>query len=211
MNNIKAFENFSNDPYLWPDAKFWIEDLYPEEICFLGIYSDIVSNSTRKDTPPIQVDSSNEEYQLDYDDGKVSFEIFYEIPSKNNKNCSLSVSIEASGHFTPVIPETRYQPEEGGEPILDSIEIESAYYLDSEENIEVSFGDASYDFKSDIITRKDLIDAIRYSAYTKIDSINHTMTLKKPELPNGLIEKCEEIRKKNPDVIKGHRLIRRSI
>ena len=45
MNHIVLFENFSNPKYLWPDAKFWIEDLYPEEICFLAIYNDLIQST----------------------------------------------------------------------------------------------------------------------------------------------------------------------
>ena len=44
MRAIKTFENFSPDNYLWNDASFWIEELYPEEICFLSIYSKYIDD-----------------------------------------------------------------------------------------------------------------------------------------------------------------------
>ena len=43
MKRIKLFENFDNEgKYLWREAALWIEDLCPEEICFLALYVSIV-------------------------------------------------------------------------------------------------------------------------------------------------------------------------
>ena len=66
----------------------------------------------------------------------------------------------------------------------------------------------SYVFKSDIITRKDLFNIMEYAGAERIEAEDNTETTK-PELPQKLIDKCEEIRKNYPDVVKGSNLLNR--
>jgi len=218
---IKLFENFSNSSsvYLWPEAAAWIEDLYPEEICFLAVYNGIIeynnkrSYSKNKSTVlfPMELDGYNS-YDLesdDYDDdGECSFELFYEIPSRDQNNCTLSFEISGRGHFTSVRRGGYMEPDEGGEPVLDDVDAESIYYLDSEENLEIDFSSGSYTFKSDIISKKELMDVIIYAGYERIEAEDNTK-ISKPEIPQKLIEKCEEIRKNYPDIVKGGSLLNR--
>jgi len=217
MDRIKLFEDFSNESkYLWPEAMAWIEDLYPEEICYLTLYTSIdefrnsSKYSIKKETLlfPIKMDTYSHELEDDDGDGRCSFELYYEIPSRDNKECSLSLDVTGDGHFTEFRRGGYMEPDEGGESVLDSVDFESAYYLDSDQNLEIDFSNNSYVFKSNIITRKDLINIMEYAAAERIEADDNTSTTK-PQLPQDLIDKCEKIRKNYPDVVKGSNLLNR--
>ncbi|MFM8287433.1 MAG: hypothetical protein ACKOGA_11960, partial [Planctomycetaceae bacterium] len=64
---------------------------------------------------------NNGSYDLEEDDdeGRCSFELYYEIPSRDNKECSLSFEVVGKGHFTEFIRGGYMEPDEGGDPILD--------------------------------------------------------------------------------------------
>ena len=219
MRRIKIFEDFSSGSiYVWPEAAAWIEDLYPEEICFLAVYNGIIEYnnripySSKKNTPlfPMELEGYKS-YDLDSDgddDGECSFELFYEIHSRDENNCTLSFEIKGTGHFNSIRSGGYMEPDEGGEAVLDDVNAESIYYLDSEENLEIDFSDNSYTFKSDIISKKDLINMIIYAGYERIEAEDNT-NINKPEMPQKLIEKCEEIRKNYPDFVKGGGLLDR--
>lgn len=209
MKNLKTFESFSEVLYLWDDAKFWIEKLYPEEICFLAMYTDSINTRREKKLFPVSV--SPNDVDLDGDTGKQTFEIFYEIPSHSRGYCTFSIDAEAIGDFTEVIPATHWQPSEGGETIIEAVEINGAYYLDSQDNVEADFLSDSYIFKSDIINKSDLISMMEYSAYSKVNFEIDNLILDKPKLPQKLIDKCEELRKQNSDIVSGFGLIKRSL
>jgi len=220
MKRIKLFENFTDGgKYLWPEAALWIEELHPEEICFLALYVSIVgynknltyNRSTEDMLFPIKTDYRSYELEpsdYDEDEGTSNFELFYEIPSKNKQYCTFSFDVTGKGHFTEIRRGGYMEPDEGGEPILDSLDFESAFYLDSKEETEIDFSDNSYIFKSDILTKKDLTNIIEYVAAQRIEADDETDTTK-PFVPDRLMEKCEEIRKKHPDAVKGGGLLGR--
>jgi|694.fasta_scaffold00022_84 hypothetical protein len=214
MNRIVLFENFSNPKYLWPDAKFWIEDLYPEEICFLAIYNDLIqSTKYSKEIIPLfemEMDDSTHSLEPDYydeDRGKANFEIFYQIPTKKEK-CNIYAEVEAKGGYGPYTPARYMEPAEGGEPILYSIDIESFSYINSDDTFEAIFTDSSYVFKSETIDKKKLMSAIEYLAAMKVEADDETRSVK-PEIPEELMKKCESIRKSMPDVVSGSSIISR--
>ena len=220
MKRIKLFENFDNEgKYLWREAALWIEELCPEEICFLALYVSIVEynkklpyNRSNEDPLfPIKTDYKSYELEPDsYNDekGVSNFELYYEIPSKNKEYCTFSIDVTGKGHFTQIRRGGYMEPDEGGEPILDSVEFNSAYYLDSKEEMEINFSDNSYTFKSDILTKKDLTNIIEYAAAQRIEADDNTDT-HKPFIPQRLMEKCQEIRKNHPDSVKGGNLLNR--
>jgi hypothetical protein len=217
MKTIKTFENFSSMNYLWNDASFWIEELYPEEICFLSIYSKYIEdlrNKKNNEIPlfKVKLDCPNEVdlESGDYNEEKAStdFEMYYSIPSKKGV-ATLSFEVSASGYFTPVRTYGYYDPPEGGDPILDDINIESAYYLDSEHDLDADFSANTYNFKSEFITKKMLMDIMVFVAEDRIVYDQSKVDVKIPSLPHGLINKCEEIRGKNPSVTKGYDIISR--
>ena len=219
MKIIKLFENFSNDSsvYLWPEAAAWIEDLYPEEICFLAVYNGIIEYNNRrrystvKNTVlfPMKLEGYDS-YNLegDEDDGKCNFELLYEIPSRDKNNCTLSFEILGRGHFTSIRRGGYMEPDEGGESILDNVNAEYIYYVDSKENLEIDFSGNTYTFKSDIINKKDLMDVIIYAGYERIEAGDNTK-ISKTKIPQELIEKCEKIRKNYPDTVKGGNLLKK--
>ncbi len=220
MKRIKLFENFDNEwKYLWREAALWIEELHPEEICFLALYVSIVeynknlfyNRSTEDLLFPIKTDYKSYELEPDTyndEDGISNFELYYEIPSKNKENCTFSIDVTCSGYFTEIRRGGYMEPDEGGEPILDSVEFNSAYYLDSKEETEIDFSDNSYTFKSDILTKKDLTNIIEYAAAQRIEADDNT-DAQKPFVPQRLMEKCQEIRKNHPDSVKGGNLLNR--
>ena len=185
MRAIKTFENFSPDNYLWNDASFWIEELYPEEICFLSIYSKYIDDlKTKKNNESplfkVKLESPDEvDLEEDGDEASTGFEMFYSIPAKKGE-ATLSFEVTASGYFTPVRSYGYYEPEEGGDPILDDINIESVYYLDSEENLEIDFYSTSYNFSSEFITEKMLTDIMVFVAEDRMvyDESNNESTIK---------------------------------
>jgi hypothetical protein len=214
MRAIKTFENFSPDNYLWNDASFWIEELYPEEICFLSIYSKYIDDlKTKKNNESplfkVKLESPDEvDLEEDGDEASTGFEMFYSIPAKKGE-ATLSFEVTASGYFTPVRSYGYYEPEEGGDPILDDINIESVYYLDSEENLEIDFYSTSYNFSSEFITEKMLTDIMVFVAEDRMVYDESRVQADLPSIPQGLLDKCEKIRKKNPSISKGYDIINR--
>ncbi len=214
MRSIKTFENFSSSHYLWNDASFWLEELHPEEICFLSMYSKKIEDTKYRknnEIPLFKVDlDAPDEVSMDEDDddASASFEMIYIIPSKNG-DATLSFEVSASGYFTPVRTYGYYDPPEGGDLILDDIDIDSVYYLDFEENFETDFSPGSYTFKSEFIDKKMLTDLMIYVAEERIPSEESRVKTNLPSIPQGLLDKCENIRKKNPSVMKGYDIISR--
>ncbi len=214
MRSIKTFENFSSSHYLWNDASFWLEELHPEEICFLSMYSKKIEDTKYRknnEIPLFKVDlDAPDEVSMeeDDDDASASFEMIYIIPSKNG-DATLSFEVSASGYFTPVRTYGYYDPPEGGDLILDDIDIDSVYYLDFEENFETDFSPGSYTFKSEFIDKKMLTDLMIYVAEERIPSEESRVKTNLPSIPQGLLDKCENIRKKNPSVMKGYDIISR--
>jgi hypothetical protein len=221
MKRIKLFENFTNEEkYLWPEAALWIEELYPEEICFLALYVSVIEYNKKLtynrsvEDPLFSIKTDYKSYELepgsynDDEDGISNFELYYEIPSKNKENCTLSIDVVGKGHFTKFREGGYMKPDEGGEPILDSVGFDSAYYLDSNEQTEINFSDSSYVFKSDILTKKDLTNIMKYVAAQRIEAHDETDTIK-PFVPQRLMNKCEDIRKKYPAAVKGGNLLGR--
>lgn len=211
MRSIKTFESFSmND--LWPDATFWIEELYPEEICFLSMYSDIYNSEWRKETPFFRLESTPGGIELEDDGeggGKVDFFITLEIPTKDGDDCILEIEAKAFGRFNPYEPATYYEPAEGGESILEEVEVVGAYYTNPSGDIDINFLDKSYKFQSDIINYDLLISLMDFLAYFKISTNEEEIDINEPKIPKELIEKCENIRKKYPEIRAGYELLKR--
>jgi hypothetical protein len=197
---------------LWPDATFWIEELYPEEICFLSMYSDIYNSEWRKETPFFRLESTPGGIELEDDGeggGKVDFFITLEIPTKDGDDCILEIEAKAFGRFNPYEPATYYEPAEGGESILEEVEVVGAYYTNPSGDIDINFLDKSYKFQSDIINYDLLISLMDFLAYFKISTNEEEIDINEPKIPKELIEKCENIRKKYPEIRAGYELLKR--
>jgi len=212
MRPIKTFESFSVNEYLWPDAPFWIEELYPEEICFLSMYSDIYNSKWRKETPFFNLAATPGGIELEDDGeggGKVDFFITLEIPTKDGDDCILEIEAKAFGRFTPYVPATYYDPPEGGESILEEVEVVGAYYTNPSGDIDINFLDKTYKFQSDIINYDLLISLMDFLVYFKISTNEEDIDINEPKIPKELIEKCENIREKYPDIKKGYSILKR--
>jgi hypothetical protein len=216
MRSIKTFESFSQGEYLWPEAKFWIEELYPEEVCFLSMYSDIYSSKWRKEKPFFRLESTPGGNELEDEndgtgEGKIEFFITLEIPTKDGEYCFLEIEAKAFGRFTPYVAGTFYDPPEGGESILEGVEVKGAYYNNPSGDIDINFLDKTYKFQSDIINYDLLISLMEFLAYFKVSASEEDMDIEEPKIPEELIKKCENIREKIPELAKGSRLISRII
>lgn len=223
MKYLKIFENFDSDERIkWPEAPYWIHELYPEEICYLAMYSDALKNYYERpsrlrpsnDNPvyPIPVDGTREKHSIGPDDdGDVDFEMYYIIPS--NKG-DITFSYEAKGNleYSKYYPATYFDPEEGGESTLEELEITNTYYLyetkdENEADVEINF--SNYQFKSDIITNKDLFGMMEAIAGDKVDCnhlaiddsyLNKFLVDKTDSLIYKLYKKCEEVMKTVPNL-----------
>jgi hypothetical protein len=203
VKHLKLFENFDN-VYKWPEAKFWLDKLEPEEICFLGLYS--LDSKKEKlfeaeyEGPTDVEPNDNSSYG--------SLEMFFQFPiAKGQGYSTLSCEIRFGGDYTPYDSGSYHNPPEGGEYILESIETESAYYLDESEDKEFEMLEIEY--KSDFIKKTDLVNMIEYFSLNHISYSEDKTDVKKPEIPRGLLEKCENIRNQNPDLLKGQGLLNR--
>lgn len=200
MKHLKIFENF-NEAYKWPEAKFWLNKLDPEEICFLSLHS---FESRKEKLFEVSYEGSTDAEPDE--EGSGSFEAFFKIPIGKGYS-TLSYDVSFSGSFTPYDSGDYYNPPEGGDYILEEIDIESAYYIDeSEEN---EFDMLDFNFKSEFITKSDLIKMMEYFSLDCISYSDNETELDKPQIPQGLLDKCENIRKQNPDLISGQGLLNR--
>ena len=210
MKNIKLFEEFSDyltDPKLkWPDAPFWIEELYPEELCYLALYSERLKNEKKEYFIPVYCSTKDgyhdlEEYTSD-DPIEAEFQVFLNIPSKKDK-ATFSYDVEARGYYR----RDSNWPEEV-ETTLNNIEFSDDYYLNSDESLEVNFS-GNYEYKSDIISEDLLTDIMQYVAECKIHKDVSETNNRLGEIPKELIEKCEEIRKNHTNAIRGTGILKR--
>ena len=207
MKNIKLFENFDSK-YLWPEAKFWIDKLEPEELCFLGVYSYMLEKESDRNQLLFEVEyDGTNEAEAD-EDGDGRFEMFFNFPvAKAEAYPSLSCDIVFSGGFSEFYPGNYNDPPEGGEYNLNDIDIESAYYLDANEENEYDLNEMEY--KSGFITKSDMINLLEYIASYFINLDDDRTDSKKPVIPQGLKDKCENLRKEMPNVTKGYGMISR--
>ena len=210
MRNIKLFEEFDDyltDPKVkWPDAPFWIEELYPEELCYLALYSERLKNEKKEYFIPVYCSTKDvyhelEEYSSD-SAIEAEFQVFLNIPSKKDK-ATLSYDVSASGYYRV----DRDWPEEV-ETTLNNLELSDDYYLNSDESLEVNFS-GNYEYKSDIINEDILTDIMQYVAECKIHKDISETNNRLGEIPKELIEKCEEIRKNHGSVIRGTGILKR--
>jgi hypothetical protein len=199
---LRLFENFTNS-YKWPEAKFWLDKLEPEEICFLGLYS---LDSKKEKLFEAEYEGPDDEEPNEKGSG--SFEMFFQFPiAKGQGYSTLSCEIRFSGDFTPYDSGDYYTPPEGGEYILENIETESAYYLDESEDKEFEMLETEY--KSGFIKKADLVNMIEYFALNNISYSEDETDVKKPEIPQGLLEKCENIRNQDPGFLRAHNMLNR--
>lgn len=211
MKNLLLFEGFNQyEKYLadkkikWPDAIFWIDKLYPEEICYLVLFAD-------KNGSFIPFHCSTKDNSVDIEEDRDSFELYYEIPSKDGY-ATFSFDVTAEVSYTKYYPATYYDPEEGGDTILNDVDVENPYFLDAEEENEVFLGDPNkYQYKSEFVKKEDLINLMIEAAEEKISFYDSNVKSKKVELYQGLIDKCEKIRSENNFGSKTTGIIRRFI
>lgn len=208
MKNIKLFENFDSR-YLWPEAKFWIDKLEPEEICFLGVYSYMLEKESNKNQPLFEVeyDGTNEAEPDDNGDG--SLEMLFAFPvAKAEYDPSLSCDIQFSGRFSEFYSGNYYNdPPEGGEYELNDINIGDSYYLDKDQINEYELDKMEY--KSEFVTKSDMTNLLEFIAGYFINYDDDRTDSKKPVIPQGLKDKCENLRKEMPNVTKGYGMISR--
>lgn len=205
MKNIKLFENF-DAKYLWPEAKFWIDKLEPEEICFLGVYSYMLEKDNKQPLFEVEYDGTNEAEPDEDGDGNLEMNfIFHEANVESYP--SLYCNITFSGVFSDYHSGNYNDPPEGGEYQLNDIEIESTYYLDKDEVNEYVLDNMEY--KSEFITKANMFNLLEFISSYFINSYDdHTDSIT-PEIPQGLKDKCENLRKEMPNVTKGYGMISR--
>ena len=205
MKNIKLFENF-DAKYLWPEAKFWIDKLEPEELCFLGVYSYMLEKDKKQPLFETEYDGTNE--AVTYVDGHGSLEMSFTFPvAKAESSPSLTCELTFTGDYLPYDPGDYMNPPEGGEYVLNNIDIESFYYLDKDEVNEYELDNMQY--KSGFITKSDVINLLKYIASYFIEHDEDSTDSKPPVIPPGLKDKCENLRKEMPNVTKGYGMISR--
>jgi hypothetical protein len=211
MKNIKLFEEF--DDYLsdtkvkWADAPFWVEELYPEELCYLALYSERLKIKGKEYFIPVYCTIKDRDYDLlGYSSNggiEANFEIFLNIPSKEDKS-TVSYDVEASGYIRGGDPDF---PGES-ELVLSEVNLENIYYLNSDESLEVNFK-GNYEFKSDIVDNDMLLDLMEYVAECKISYDESKTNNGLPDFPDELIKKCEEIRKNHSSSVRGTGILKR--
>lgn len=205
MKNIKLFENF-DAKYLWPEAKFWIDKLEPEELCFLGVYSYMLEKDKKQPLFETEYDGTNE--ASIYVDGHGSLEMSFTFPvAKAESSPSLTCELTFSGDYLPYDPGDYMNAPEGGEYVLNNIDVESFYYLDKDEVNEYELDNMQY--KSEFITKLDVINLLKYIASYFIEHDEDSTDSKPPVIPQGLKDKCENLRKEMPNVTKGYGMISR--
>ena len=205
MKNIKLFENF-DAKYLWPEAKFWIDKLEPEELCFLGVYSYMLEKDKKQPLFETEYDGTNK--AVTYVDGHGSLEMSFTFPvAKAESSPSLTCELTFTGDYLPYDPGDYMNPPEGGEYVLNNIDIESFYYLDKDEVNEYELDNMQY--KSEFITKSDVINLLKYIASYFIEHDEDSTDSKPPVIPLGLKDKCENLRKEMPNVTKGYGMISR--
>jgi len=211
MEHLKLFENFDSK-YLWPEAKFWIDKLEPEELCFLGVYSYMLEMNGKQPQPLFEVVYQGTSETEPDEEGVGSFEMIFDFPIAVQKGESypyLSCVVNFSGEFSEYYPGTYDDPPEGGEYQLQSIEIESAYYLDKDHINEYELDKMEY--KSGFITKSDMINLLEYIASYFINFNDDRTDSKKPVIPQGLKDKCEIIRNEDQALKKGYGMMSRMI
>ena len=202
VKHIKLFENF-NQEYKWPDAMFWLNKLYPEEICFLALYS----LDLKKDKLFEVVYEGSTDVDPD-EAGSGSFETFFKIPmSGGNGYSSLSCEMSFRGDFTPYDSGDYYNPPEGGDYILEDIDTEFANYIDELDENESDL--LSMEYQSEFIKKDTMIRMIEYVSLDYINFYEDKTPVSKPEIPQGLLDKCENIRNQDPELMKGQGLLNR--
>jgi len=207
VKNIKLFENFDSK-YLWPEAKFWIDKLEPEELCFLGVYSYMLEKKNNRSQPLFEVEYDGTNEAEPHEDGDGRFEMLFTFPvAKAETYPSLSCDITFNGGFSEYYPGNYNDPPEGGEYNLDDIDIESAYYLDSNEENEYDLNEMEY--KSEFINKADMTNLLEFISSYFISCDDDRTDSTTPEIPQGLKDKCENLRKEMPNVTKGYGMISR--
>jgi len=219
MKIIKLFENFSPDNYLWEEFRFWSDKLPPEELFYLSVFSVLYSKEKNSRKVPffrvenIDVPTYNNidfEYESEDESSSVEFECAFGVANNSDKDFSLEFTITSSCYFTDYDPGSYYQPPEGGEPVINRIDAKNVIMLDeSINNIEINLSDGSYQYVSEFIDKKKLINAIEYLGLSYINYSEDKTDVKVPEIPQGLIDKCEKIRREIPDIIRGYNIMRR--
>jgi hypothetical protein len=216
MDHIKLFENFDKDPskYLWPEAKFWLNKLEPEEISILAL--DSFLSQENKKPPFFEVDyQGNRENSPDDrdDEGTGSFEFYLVIPINNKEDgetveAALLADISFSGGYSKFYPGNYYDPPEGGDYKLMDIEVENITYFD-ENNNEHRLLEIPY--KSTFVTKEDIVNMITECCLDLINFDDYSSSINNYKLKSlqPLMDKCENIRKEDPKLLKGYGMINR--
>ena len=123
MKNIKLFENFDSR-YLWPEAKFWIDKLEPEELFFLGVYSYMLEKDKKQPLFETEYDGTNEAEPDEDGDGGLEMSFTFPV-AKAEYSPSLTCELTFSGDYLPYDPGDYNNAPEGGGYVLNNIDIES--------------------------------------------------------------------------------------
>ena len=205
MKNIKLFENFDSR-YLWPEAKFWIDKLEPEELFFLGVYSYMLEKDKKQPLFETEYDGTNEAEPDEDGDGGLEMSFTFPV-AKAEYSPSLTCELTFSGDYLPYDPGDYNNAPEGGEYVLNNIDIESFYYLDKDEVNDYELDNMEY--KSEFVTKLDVVNLLKYIATYFINHEEDSTDSKPPVIPQGLKDKCENLRKEIPNVTKGYGMISR--
>jgi len=218
MKRIKLFENFSINDYLWPEYRFWIDQLYPEELFFLAIHSAIIEKEGKRSGTkaffPVEIDSPNDtlEFESDSwreDEGEQNFEVYLNILSSVEDPFYISFDANATCYFTPYFSGDYYNPPEGGEPILNDVNVENLYILDPVKDTEFFLEGKDYKYQSPFINLQNLSNAAAYLSIDFLSFDDDKSGIKLQEIPKGLLDKCEEIRKTKSELTKGYNIMGR--
>jgi hypothetical protein len=169
----------------------------------------MLEKESNKNQPLFEVEyDGTNETDPDEQDGEGSLEMSFTFPvAKAEYSPSLTCEIIFSGDYLPYDPGDYMNAPEGGEYVLNNIDIESSYYLDKDEVNEYEL--ANMEYKSEFVTKSDMINLLEFIAGYFINYDDDRTDSKKPVIPQGLKDKCENLRKEMPNVTKGYGMISR--
>jgi hypothetical protein len=131
MNNI-----------VYPDVEYWLDFLDPPDATYLILYAMCVKQIV--DVNYINRLNKKGEFQLfemPCDDEESVGDISDDDLLMGIQEIQVQVQGSFSGGCTPYIPATHWDPPEGGDPILDSVTVESIVYInfsgDKDDYIEI--------------------------------------------------------------------------
>lgn len=186
MKNLKAFESIDwNKPGLIEDAYFWFENLEPEEMCLLLLWSSARGSLIQIEEEEVYVSDSS-------DSGSGSGEIEIQYKFKGG-DCSVFLDFSFSGDFTRYYPATWEQPAEGGDFILKDIDVNSIhFFIDGEKkSFDVDFVNTKSRFSEEIDNLS--LEVADRAIVSETHAEDSRKSIKKVNLPQEIKSKIENL------------------